>query len=78
MVQDNCPMLVSITLAGHGNAGISLHGWHTGHAGHTGHGSTCQIGSTVGAERPAQLEETFALGAGAFQFLAARWANLEV
>ena len=57
--------------------GDTGHRVHTGHTGHIRH-RAADIAGTVGAEGPAQFEETLTLGAGAFELLAARRAYLEI
>ena len=51
----------------------ALHPWHSLHR-----QPASQIGRAVGAVSPAQFQQALALGAGAFQLLAAGWADLEV
>src|SRR5260370_7539627 len=54
----------------------SLHGCHPWR--HTRHWCACQVGCTIGAESPAKLQETLALGARPLELLATRWTYLEI
>lgn len=52
---------------------------HIGHSGHiTRHRSAGYIVGAIGAKGPTQFEQALAFEAGAFELLAAGWANLEV
>src|SRR5258708_23770261 len=74
----------SIPGATHGNARPPLHllhgrhTRHTSHTWHTLHWSTRQIGCAIGAEGPAEFQQTLALGAGTLEFLTTGGANLKI
>ena len=68
----------SVSITSHWDAWYSLSTLHSRHSRHILHWSRGKVCGTVRAERPAQFQKPFALGAGPLELLTTGGADLEI